>query len=284
MNTDKTLKIRIPIVIMAIIALLSSCGGTRNIRSQEALLTDVVIKNNKTRLSEDELMQYVFQKPNRKFLYTTKLFLDVYNITNTKKAEEKYKQHLEERTLKNEERLKQGKDTLTNLPFSFRYLFMKVGEPPIIYTHDKSTRDNDLIPFGKPTLHDSNTIERSRQQLEIILNDNGYFNTKVTDTLLFNKKGNRVKLVFSIEQQPVHKFQNITYTIEDPKMALLVVKNHTATTIKKGDPFSRTSIDQERDRITKLLRDNGYYHFSKQYINFWIDTLDHKDHYLEICN
>ena len=280
----KRIKLQIAFVLLLFLlsSLLFSCAGTRNIREGEALLSTVTIKNNKTRLTEDELMAYVYQKPNRKFLYTTKVFLDIYNIINTKKAEQRYAQKKAKLQLKNLRKIDSGKDTTSRTPVGLRFVFMKIGEPPVIYTQDKTTRDGDKIPFGKPTLHDSINIEKSRKQLEIVLNENGYFNSTVSDTIIYNKKNNKAKLIFKINQQPLHKFQNITYNIEDAKMTLLIIKNHQYSKIKKGDPFSRVKIDDERNRIADLMRNNGYYHFSKQYINFWMDTIGKKNNFLDL--
>ena len=46
----------------------------------------------------------------------------------------------------------------------------------------------------------------------------------------------------------------------------------------EGDQFSQDKLTKERERIDYLLKDNGYFAFSRQYIDFQVDTNSRKDH------
>jgi len=52
----------------------------------------------------------------------------------------------------------------------------------------------------------------------------------------------------------------------------LISKNQQVSLLKKGDQYSQDKLSKERDRIDQLLKDHGYYDFSKQFIDFAVDT------------
>jgi outer membrane protein assembly factor BamA len=42
--------------------------------------------------------------------------------------------------------------------------------------------------------------------------------------------------------------------------------------LKKGEQYDQEKVTKERERIDLFLKDRGYYDFSRQYIDFQIDT------------
>ena len=78
------------VVLVAMITLLSSCNVTRRLQSDEYLLQKVKIEDDrsaprKERIKSDELLRYVRQTPNKRFLGTD-FYVWVYNLANPEKA------------------------------------------------------------------------------------------------------------------------------------------------------------------------------------------------------
>jgi hypothetical protein len=65
---------------------------------------------------------------------------------------------------------------------------------------------------------------------------------------------------------------NINYDIADPQIEEVILRESDNSFLKKGDNFSVLNITNERERIYNILKNNGYFDFQRQYLNFRIDT------------
>lgn len=131
--------------------------------------------------------------------------------------------------------------------------------------------------FGEyPVYFDESQVERSDYKLERYLDNIGFFKSKVTDTVVFT--GINADIHFTIFPSEPYRISEIRYDIPDTTMAAFFNKNLKKTLIKEGDIYNAYTFDDERDRITKNMRDVGYYYFNRNYIQFVIDSAfrDHK--------
>ena len=65
---------------------------------------------------------------------------------------------------------------------------------------------------------------------------------------------------------------SILYQISDSAVYDLVLRDRPNSLIRKGERYQEENFSAERERIDLYLKDNGYYDFSRQYIDFSIDT------------
>jgi outer membrane protein assembly factor BamA len=65
---------------------------------------------------------------------------------------------------------------------------------------------------------------------------------------------------------------SIQYRIPDSTIYGLIHANERYSFIKKGERYQEDNFTRERERIDLFLKDNGYYDFSRQYVDFDIDT------------
>src|SRR5690606_9542566 len=65
---------------------------------------------------------------------------------------------------------------------------------------------------------------------------------------------------------------SIVYDVPDTAILAIIKENSKAALLKKGDRFQQDHFTNERERIDLLLKDEGYYDFSRQYIEFATDT------------
>ena len=253
-----------------LLLMISACNTTKNVYTGEYLITKVKIRDNTSRVNDEILYSHIKQRTNRKFLRNIPLFLRIYNLINVQKAEKKYKERQEKRKIVNLKRQAKGKKKYKENPGSLREWAIKAGEAPVIYSEIK--REPAYIPDAEPTVCNKEAIEKSANQLRLLLNDKGYFRTTVKDSIVLFPKKKQAHIYFDIQLQPAYTIKNIAYDIPDPNIALLIINNYGKTNVKPSTIYDRDLLSKERDRITALLKDNGYYAFSKQFIAFEVDS------------
>ncbi len=144
--------------------------------------------------------------------------------------------------------------------------FLKnIGEPPVIY--------------------DSTMVKKTTSSLENFFVNKGYMDAQVLPEI--DKKDKKVDITYHIKSNQPHLIKNYTEDIQDSTINNILFKD---LKIVQGEPaslrvplvksemlFDRDVLNQERDRITNLLRNRGYYAFEKDYISYSADSglVDH---------
>ena len=124
----------------------------------------------------------------------------------------------------------------------------KMGEAPVIY-------DEDLTRI-------------SMQQLQMQMNNMGYFNAEVdTEKVVKNRK---VDLTYVVTAHQPYLIRQ--YTIDLPEPAVRKIAEDERCKIKEGMQFSTKTLDEERERITTVLRNQGYFYFEKSMLEFTADS------------
>ena len=137
----------------------------------------------------------------------------------------------------------------------------------------KETKFNKWLKTAvgeQPVVLDTALTHKSSQQLEIFMQNNGYFNAIVSDTTIFRKK--KAKVIYRITSGLPYYYRNIFYTISDEKIRRIVLSDTLTSKLKKGSRFSNSDIQKERERITSLIKNKGYFNFNSLYISFQADT------------
>ena len=140
-----------------------------------------------------------------------------------------------------------GKDSTT----SFNRFLRKLGDAPVIY--------------------DANVTQKSQKEIEKAVRNMGYMRAKVElDTEI---KKNRMKLNYRIKAGRPYIIKHIAYNIDDMTINDFIEKDSAQSYLRAGMPFDVVALDNERNRITKLLQNNGYYKFNKDFIVYQADTV-----------
>lgn len=140
-----------------------------------------------------------------------------------------------------------GKDS-TN---SFNRFLQKLGDAPVIY--------------------DANVTQKSQREIEKAVRNMGYMRAKVE--LETEVKKNRIKVNYRIKAGRPYIIQQIAYNIDDMTINDFIEKDTIHSYLHTGMPFDVVALDNERNRITKLLQNNGYYKFHKDFIVYQADTV-----------
>ncbi len=121
-----------------------------------------------------------------------------------------------------------------------------------------------------PVIFDSTLHESSIKVMKKYLNNLGYYENEISFTAMKSKK--RAKVTYNIEKNDRYHIENIDYVIKDPEIKRIFFEDTTSRKVKRGANFDFNLLQEERKRIENLLKDNGYYEFSKEYVNYRADT------------
>jgi outer membrane translocation and assembly module TamA len=137
---------------------------------------------------------------------------------------------------------------------------------------DKDSRMNRwLKTIGEePVIYDEFQKDKSSQQLKEVLSHKGYFNAHVEDTVSFRKK--KAKIVYTIHSNKPYRIRKVGYNFEDTTIQDIILADSLESLVKKGKIYNVEVLQLERNRLEKLLKNEGYYTFSKHYVHFEIDS------------
>ncbi len=107
-----------------------------------------------------------------------------------------------------------------------------------------------------------------------ILRENGYFDGTASYELVPDKKDERkTQIAYHLEMNHLYTLDSIRFTAMRQRTDSLIVDYKHESLLRKGDPFSVTKLEDERQRIATLLRNNGFYYFRPDFIVYEADTL-----------
>ncbi len=105
----------------------------------------------------------------------------------------------------------------------------------------------------------------------------GYFNGNVEATVIPNKRNKKkAKVSYKVTLEAPYKFDSVKYCNFPPNADSLIRANWSKRLVRNGNQFDATAMENERTRLSKLLRDNGYYYFQPGFIHFLTDTTSNK--------
>ncbi len=131
-----------------------------------------------------------------------------------------------------------------------RWMKNTIGEPPVIFD---------------PVLADN-----TERQFELYMQSKGYFNTEVSHEVDFRRK--RANVSYQVTGNKPYTIRNITYNIADNFLEGFVLKDTTNSLLKRQQRYDADNLQKERDRISRHLRNQGFFNFSREFIFFRVDS------------
>ncbi|GAB5557639.1 MAG: BamA/TamA family outer membrane protein [Schleiferiaceae bacterium] len=123
-----------------------------------------------------------------------------------------------------------------------------------------------------PVVLDSALTHKSAYQISQYLFSNGYFlNTYrwEVDTLKNEKKA-KVKYYYTTGSQ--YRIKTFNVYAETEALEILYNQHKKDSKVLEGNPYSAQKITEERERVSKLFRNSGYFGFPREVIRFEVDT------------
>lgn len=127
-----------------------------------------------------------------------------------------------------------------------------------------------------PVVYDSEMVDESIENVTNHLEYLGYYGSHVQSTISVKKK--RVKVSYEVTLGKRFPIKEIELTLPpDAEFAEDFLRDTAAITIKKGDYLSEEALEKETVRSSAVMRNMGYYDFSKNNYFFEADTLSIPD-------
>jgi outer membrane protein assembly factor BamA len=251
-------------------SLFPACIGTRYLTGSEHLLYNQNIKGNRA-IPAEELEAFYRQKPNRKlFFFAFSPYLVAYyegkkrydpklpeKKTELKYVEAAYAARLADSTLtQNQTRKLLAKrerevGRLRQWIEEGNWLMRSVGEKPVIF--------------------DSIVMKKTAEQMEFYLRQKGFYRATVQPS--YQLQNRTANVLYVVVEGPARFVRSFAQASPDSAVAQLLWADSANALVKRGQRYDETAFARERDRLTRLLRDNGYYDFAKEFVFFDIDTL-----------
>ena len=141
--------------------------------------------------------------------------------------------------------------------------------------HDKDSKFAKWMTknLGKqPVLMSWVNPELRAQVAQGVLRNNGYFNGQVGYDIIQRKNPKTAKIAYDVHPGRLYRLDSIGYFDFPADADTLIRATLDEATIHKGDPFVVSRLDAERQRISTLLRNNGFYYYQPSYASYLADT------------
>lgn len=122
----------------------------------------------------------------------------------------------------------------------------------------------------EPVLFDSSKLEPAKKQLLLYLFNSGYFNAQIEAQVRVKRRKTKVNYFITLNKP--YSINEISYKIYDKDVFLAIIKDSANRLFKTGEVFNTEKLSDERDRLSAYLKNNGYFHFNKEYIAFEVDS------------
>ena len=124
-----------------------------------------------------------------------------------------------------------------------------------------------------PVIYDPELTDASARQLRLALINRGYVDARVEADTISKSGKKRIDVHYHIIPGEPFRVENISYNVPDTTLRRLILASARESDLRPGMLLDRNVLDEERGRITALLRNAGYYNFNREYITFTADTV-----------
>ncbi len=244
--------------------ILYSCSLTKRVPDGEQLLMKNEISKNGKKESSDAIKGQLYQHPNSN-LFGMRIRLQLYNLAKVN-ADSSYNAWLKRNPNTNRFLISVLSEKQTD----------RLGKSFLV-----SGISNSLKNLGeKPVLLNEDQAKKSTLRLRNYYFNRGFFNTKV-DYKIDSIKLKEAKVDYTITTGEPFYIDSLYSTVYSKDLETLYNLNEKRSLIKLNKQYNSAVLDEERERITTLFRDNGAYDFQKTFINYEIDTIG-KNHKADI--
>lgn len=145
-----------------------------------------------------------------------------------------------------------------------------------VYQLANRGRENSIKRWMKntigesPVLFDQALMHSSQQQFELFMQSKGYFNASIESEVNMNRQ--RANVSYKVTGNTPYSIRNLQYQITDPHLASYVYSDTSNALIAAGQRYDADRLQQERERISRNLRNLGFFSFSRDFILFQVDS------------
>lgn len=127
--------------------------------------------------------------------------------------------------------------------------------------------------FGKSPVLMSRVNPQLRASVaQSVLRNHGYLNGSVDYNVVTQKNPKKAKIGYTVRTGRLFTVDTFNY-VNFPAIAdSLINATKSEALIKVGSPLDAATMDEERSRIARLFRNNGYYYYQSGYASYLADT------------
>lgn len=252
--------------------LISACSLTKGLRNDQFLVNKVKIRGIE-KSDKNALANLIQQNPNTRIpLLNTSVGVSIYRFgewtfDSTKQVKKMIKLEAEKKiisdlslreSLNNQQikRFNKINNQITSIEKKLEYgnFFMRTGNPRVIF--------------------DSISTKESARQMAFYLSNNGFFDSEVDFEVKKEKK--LAQITYLITENQPYLIDTFYTRSDDPEINRLLTLQESQALIKTKSRYEQSQLSRERQRVEDLLKENGYYTFSKSFIEFNVykDTVE----------
>ncbi len=233
-----------------------SCNATKHLTDEDYLLTEHNFEENDKRIRPRKFRNTLKIEPNTKALGTP-LKLHVYNIA------------------------KQEPDTvfdawLYKKPKRPKRLVNLLSKKQVVNLRNTYIGLNERIQNAgeAPAIIDDQKIEATKTNLRAWYWNNGWFNAEIDHEITKDSLRQHASINYKIDTGDAFIIDSLQSAIQSKVVDSIYQANKVNALIKEGEQFRTADFDLERERITRLMRNNGIFNFKREHINFTADTIE----------
>lgn len=229
---------------------------TRKLKDDEFLVTNQTIKSDDTLIKNNGLYRQLSQQVNTK-LVGFPLKLQIYNLAQPQPEKEfidwvakKKKREKRLVSLLSKKQVIQLKKVWVGINNSIK----NTGEAPTIFS--KSITENSL------------------RKIESWYWNHGWFNAKANYEIQKDTTNQKIEIQYSVEPGALYTIDSISENIASPAADSLYQLIKAENQIKLGKAYNTEEFNTDRDNISRFFRNHGLFHFEKENISFYADTIN----------
>jgi outer membrane protein assembly factor BamA len=127
-----------------------------------------------------------------------------------------------------------------------------------------------------PAIYDPFITDQTKQQINLYLFQKGYFNSFVKDSVKIKKQ--KITLFLDVYPGNPKFIGKINYIFEDSALKAIVLSDSSNIAIRSNDILTLDALQNEQVRIETLLRNRGFFTFTRDHVLFQLDTLSDNEH------
>lgn len=136
---------------------------------------------------------------------------------------------------------------------------------------------NFLMRTGNPVaILDSSQTKKTVIEIDNYLYNKGFLDSEVSYEVETKKK--KANVIYIIEEKEPYLLDSIYTNSINEGILSLINSTKDESFIKKGENYDQSNFTRERDRLENLFKNNGYFMFTKSFIdyNLYYDTTSKK--------
>lgn len=105
------------------------------------------------------------------------------------------------------------------------------------------------------------------------LRSHGYFRSDVSYNVVKQRNPKKAKIGYNVNMGHLFTIDTISYNGFFGDAGTLIKASTADAVVKGGDPFDVSALEDERNRISTLLRNNGYFYYQPSFASYLADTI-----------